>query len=91
MLEGAASEEPGTGTRRLKAAKAYGVSRAVLDAIGRLSSEHGRKTDGKGNPLQPDERRFLEKATETIIRRMAEKADDPSKALPQMTLADFQT
>ena len=87
VLEGAASQEPGKGSLRKRAARAYDLDPAVLNEIGRLSAKHGRKADGKDDPLKSDDRRFLEEATKRIIRRMAEKAHDPAKTLPKITLA----
>ena len=86
VLEGEACQEPGVGSRRSKAAKAYGVDRAVPNEIGRLSTEHGRRAGGNSRPLNYDERRFLKAATEAIIRRMAEKAHDRNADLPRITM-----
>ena len=91
VLEMTASQEPGEGMGRTKAAKVYGVSRSVLDRIASLSSNYGRKAEGEGRPLNDDECSFLKKATSTIIRRVAEQEHDPAKALPKITLADFHT
>ena len=60
------------------AARWYGISSSVLSSTRRLSSVKGgpeaRKADGIGKELHPGERIYLEKTTEAIIRRMAEKA-----------------
>ena len=90
-LKGAASQLPGKGQRRRKAAKAYRISPAVLSRIATLSSKYGRKAGGGGRPLNDDECRFLDRATKAIIWRLARRTHDPSKVLPQITLADFQT
>ena len=65
------------------------MSLNVLKEIGGLSSQQGRKAEGKDNPLQPEECCFLETATATIIRRMAEKAHDPDACLREITMADL--
>ena len=89
VLQAAASREPGFGRSRWKASKAYGVSRAVLTKVAKLSSGHGRKADGKDKPLNDGECRFLQEATESIIRRMAENAFSPDTDLPEITMADL--
>ena len=71
----------------------YGVSRNVYSRLKKLSSGHGgpeaRKADGIGKDLKPEEKQFLEEGIKRIIRRMAEKAHDPSEPLRQITLADL--
>ena len=61
---------------RKRAAAAYRVDLEVLDRIGELSSTKGgssaRKREGVNMPLTDDERRFLERATIRLIRRLAE-------------------
>ena len=78
---------------REKAAKEYGVDLAVLNEIGALSSEYGgvqaRKADGVGKDLKPEERRFLDVATNRIIRRMAERAYNRNGDLPKIGLIEL--
>ena len=68
----------GSGGRRQQAARHYGVDKAVLDRIGKLSSTKGgiagaRKSEGVAAPLTDEERRFLERASVRLIRRVAER------------------
>ena len=69
-------EYPFTSSKRKRAAASYDVDYAVLDRIGTLSSKKGgsgaRKREGVDTPLTDDERRFLERATVRLIRRVAE-------------------
>ena len=69
-------------------------SSKVGKKINRLSSEKGgwraRKASGKDNDLTAQDRRFLEKAIKAVIRRAAERAYDPEKSLPQISLSDLQ-
>ena len=62
--------------KRLRAAASYGIDVDVLDRIGELSSTKGgsgaRKREGVDAPLTDDDRRFLERATVRLIRRLAE-------------------
>ena len=71
----------------------YEISSSVLRKIRALSSSKGgpeaRKADGIGKALSNEEAKFLEKATATIIRRMAEKAHDPDGNLPEITMSDL--
>ena len=90
LLEWSDRDQPGVRSVKRKAARKYSVDMAVLNQIGNLS-EKERKVTARSRKLKGDERSFLEAATEAIIRRMAERASDPSKALPQITLADVGT
>ena len=80
--------------RRNVAAEMYGIKSEVLYRIGYLCAEKGgqqaRKASGKDNDLTIQDRRFLTQAVKTIIRRAAERAYDPEKALPQISLSDLQ-
>ena len=62
--------------KRLRAAASYGIDVDVLQRIGELSSTKGgsgaRKREGVDAPLTGEERRFLERATVRLIRRVAE-------------------
>ena len=75
------------------AARWYGISSSVLSSTRRLSSAKGgpeaRKADGIGKELYAGERIFLEQATEAIIRGMAERAHDPDRDLPKITMPDL--
>lgn len=78
---------------RCKAAQEYQIARNVLKKIGELSSERGgqlaRKGDAAATDFTSQERTFLEKAIQKIIRRTAEKAHSPDKQLPDITLSDL--
>ena len=71
----------------------YEIKPEVLDKIGHLSSKRGgqqaRKASGKDNDLTDQDRRFLKKAIEVVIRRVAEKAHDPDSDLPEISLSDL--
>ena len=64
------------GRRRIAAASYYCIDVDVLQQIGKLSSTKGgtgaRKREGVDTPLTDDERRFLQRATVRLIRRIAE-------------------
>jgi len=82
-------------TRR-SAAQHFNISKRVLDEIGELSTKTGgrreaRKRDGVNRDLTEQERRFLEEAVKKMIYRAAEKANDPTKNLRQITLNDLPT
>ena len=81
--------------RQLAAAK-YNIEVGVLKEIGRLSSTKGGPTEARkeegSDPaltLKLEERHFLEQAVKKMIRRMAEKAHDPKKNLPEISLSDL--
>ena len=85
-------EYPFTSSKRKRAAASYDVDYAVLDRIGKLSSKKGgsgaRKREGVDAPLTDEERRFLERATVRLIRRLAEH--HPAKgSLPTISMKDF--
>jgi len=75
------------------AAKACGISRNVLEEIGKLSSykggEDSRKAEGFGNEYTDQEKRFLTEALKEIIIRAAQVAADDSQRFPQITKADL--
>lgn len=82
------------GGARSEAAKVYRIEKSVLDRIGNLCANGGgpagaRKAKGIAVALTESERRFLEQAVEIIIRRAAEKAHDPAKDLPMISLSDL--
>ncbi len=83
-----------TKNRRRNVAKVFRIEKAVLDKIGELTATKGgaasaRKAAGVGTELSSQESRFLEEAVKTLIRRAAEVAQDPSAALPTITLCDL--
>ena len=78
---------------RKVAAETYGIKLEVLKKIGHLSSEKGgqqaRKAVGKDEDLTTQDRRFLEEAIKAVIRRAAERAHDPDRALPEISMSDL--
>ena len=78
---------------RKVAAETYGIKLEVLNKIGHLSSEKGgqqaRKAGGKDEDLTTQDRHFLEEAIKVVIRRAAERAHDPHRALPQISMSDL--
>ena len=96
MLEFSTKKEPNEKKKRRElAAEMYGIEREVLDKIGELAGTKGgklaRKAAGKDNELTAQDRRFLNKAIEVVIRRAAEKAHDPDSDLPEISLSDLLT
>ena len=85
-------EYPFTSSERRRAAASYNVDYAVLQSIGQLSSTKGgsgaRKREGVETPLAGDERRFLERATVRLIRRLAEH-HAAKGILPTISMKDF--
>ena len=80
--------------RRDEAAKHYNIERAVLDEIGRLSTKKGgenaRKAEGQEAEFTDQDRCFLERAINKIIRRVGEKAKNPSQKFPLISLSDLK-
>ena len=78
--------------KRERAAASCGIDVDVLDRIGDLSSTKGgsgaRKRDGIDKPLTDEERRFLERATVRLIRRLAEH-HAAKGGLPTISMKDF--
>ena len=79
---------------RKAAARHYKIGSKVLNKIGEISSKKGgrleaRKREGVKCDLTEQERRFLEKAVAKMIYRAAEKINDPTKSLSQITLNDL--
>ena len=76
-----------------KAVEMYGIERAVIKKIARLSNNKGgpdaRKRVGIDSPLEPEEKRFLEEAIKAIIRQMAAHAYDPDNMPPEIKLTDL--
>lgn len=79
---------------RKAAAQHFNISKRVLDKIGELSTKTGgrleaRKREGVNRDLAEQERLFLEEAVKKIIYRVAEKVNDPTKNLSEITLNDL--
>lgn len=79
--------------KRKEAANHYQIEMRVLNSVGELSSTKGgdeaRKAQGCGDPFTKKEISFLEAAITEFIRRTAEKAADPNRALPCITMANL--
>jgi hypothetical protein len=84
-----------TAGSRGMATTAYGVERAVLDTIGRLTSLHGnpasaRKFPSGGlTPLTPKEEEWLRRAVKRLIIRVGEAS--VGVAQPTIAMSDFPT
>ena len=80
-------------TQKLPVHQYYNISKKVLNKVSQLSSTKGgleaRKRIGIDNDLTEQERRFLEETVVKMIYRAAEKANDPTKNLSQITLSDL--
>ena len=78
---------------RPAAAKKCGISKDILDTIGRLSATKGgddaRKAAGADEEFTRQEKRFLKKAIEEIIIRAALVAFDDRQNHPRITMADL--
>ena len=78
--------------KRERAAASCGIDVDVLDRIGDLSSTKGgsgaRKRDGIDKPLTDEERRFLERTTVRLIRRLAEH-HAACGSLPTISMTDI--
>ena len=61
----------------------------VLSKIGELSSVKGARKAGGEVDFTIPEKRFLEKAVEAMIHRLAEVADGPVSRLPKIELTDL--
>ena len=80
--------------KRKKTAEKYGIELEALTEIGFLSSEKGghrgaRKAGGKDNDLTAEDRHLLEGALKAVIRRAAELAYAPNRALPKISLSNL--
>ena len=94
VLEDAAPKiAGGKGGKQKLAANYYQIQRKVLKRVGELSSTKGgsvaRKAEGRSDPFTKEETHFLEAAVTAFIRRAAEKAADPSRNPPVITMADL--
>ena len=90
VLEHSTGQKRGS---RKAAGRTYQIEESVLKKIGELSSEKGgrdaRKSDGVDKDFTGQESTFLKQAIKRMIRRVAEKAHSPDKALPQISLSDL--
>ena len=77
------------GTARKAAAEDYKIAVEVLSKIGELSSVKGARKAGGEVDFTIPEKRFLEKAVEAMIHRLAEVADGPVSRLPKIELTDL--
>jgi len=78
---------------RKAAAEHFSIAFSILRTLGELAAAKGgkeaRKFAGSQAEFTPAERRWLQQALPRLIRRAAEKAFDPSAALPQITMAEL--
>jgi hypothetical protein len=75
------------------AAERFGVSRKVLDTIGRLCQSGdpltARKASPMSRPLTAQETAWLEAAIRALIRRVGEVAADPTGSFARITMEDL--
>ena len=68
-------------------------SSRVRDKIGHLSSGKGgqqaRKAEGRDRDLTDQDSRFLDEAIKAVILRTAERAHNPDRDLPQISMSDL--
>ena len=80
---------------RPNAAAKFKIEKRVLEQIGNLSANKGgpeaRKAGGTTAGISPQERRFLQRAVKTIIRRAAETEHSRAQNLPIVLLSDFSS
>jgi len=78
---------------RPAAARKCGISKSVLDTIGRLASTKGgedaRKAIGADDEFTRQEKQFLKESVRKLIIRAAQVAADESQRHPQITMADL--
>ena len=77
------------GPVRKAAAKDYKIAVEVLSKIGELSSVKGGRKAGSQVDFRIPEKRFLEKAVEVMIHRLAAVADGPVSRLSKIELTDL--
>ena len=65
------------------------LSSLIANLEGPKGGSEARKADGVATELTEAERRFLKEAIRRMIRRAAEKAYDPHKNLPEISLSDL--
>jgi hypothetical protein len=77
---------------RAAAATRFGLSRNMLDGIGKLASsgdpQTARKAAAMARPLSAQETVWLEAAIRALIRRLGEVAADPSGSFATITMAN---
>jgi hypothetical protein len=75
---------------RLQVVTEYRVSDAVLRKLGNLTSERGgreaRKGVGGAQNFSGQERAWVQEAIRALIRRVAEKAANPTGELPEINM-----
>jgi hypothetical protein len=79
---------------RASGAARLGVSRRVLETLGRLASHTGdvltaRKADAAEQPLTQEERVWMEATIRMLIQRAAEVAAEPDGPREQITMANM--
>lgn len=81
---------------RDEAAGQYGISKRVLDTLGRLTTEIGNdKTARKASSVKEQrshngaEQKWIEAAVKALIRRAGERAFDPEAPRPRLTMGDL--
>lgn len=81
------------GQKRAEAAKRLNVEHAVLRKLGELTTKWGgeeaRKHVGRARPFVPEQRAWLNAATNRLIRRAAEMAGSPGHPLPVIGMGDL--
>jgi hypothetical protein len=84
------------GRSRPEAAHQYGISKKVLDTLGRLTGNHGDFSEARkygpaySSPsLTAEQRRWIDAAVRKIIRRIGEYDADPSRSRAQIDMGDL--
>lgn len=95
-LEHEARHTQGGGTLRRKAAREYRVDEDVLSKLGHLTTVLGDETGARKVETQSEnrpptnrEQRWIEGCMLALIRRAGQRAADPQKPLPLITMADL--
>ncbi len=90
VLEASTGKQRGM---RAGAARIYNVDKRILDKIGELSAHRGgteaRKAGGLATEFSSEERHFLDRALNTIIRRVAQRELTPKGDLPKISWSDL--
>jgi hypothetical protein len=93
MIEGPGKPRTRPPARRVTASECYDVDLAVLNELGRLTSEKGglyaRKVEGVSADFSSDEQAWVAEAIRTLMRRLGERAHHRTAALPPITMADL--
>jgi hypothetical protein len=92
VLELSARNVPGKGGNREKALRAYVIQDKVLSKLGELTARLGgaetaRKAGGAGRPPTPSENEWIERCVLALVRRAGERAANPQKRFPLLTMA----